>query len=89
MTVPITRPRLASSAKSPASGSIASALPQTAAPAVGAFLLAVGSAQSQNYGLLLYAAGALALIGPRHPADQEGPLSPCHPTPKHREGNVP
>ena len=42
---------------------IASALPQTAAPVVGAALLAVGSLQNQNYTLMLYVAGALALIG--------------------------
>ena len=41
----------------------ASALPQTAAPAFGAALLAVGSVTSQNYALLLYTAGALALVG--------------------------
>ena len=42
---------------------IASALPQTAAPVVGAALLAVGSLYNQNYTLMLYTAGALALIG--------------------------
>ena len=42
---------------------IASALPQTAAPVVGAALLAVGSVNNQNYGLMLYVAGAMALIG--------------------------
>jgi MFS family permease len=42
---------------------IASALPQTMAPAVGAALLAVGSLHNQNYALMLYVAGALALIG--------------------------
>jgi MFS family permease len=42
---------------------IASALPQTAAPAFGAALLTVGSLQNQNYTLMLYVAGALALIG--------------------------
>jgi len=42
---------------------IASALPLTAAPAVGAALLAVGSVQNQNYTLMLYVAGAMALIG--------------------------
>ena len=42
---------------------IASALPPTAAPVVGATLLAVGSLQNQNYTLMLYTAGALALIG--------------------------
>jgi MFS family permease len=39
------------------------ALPQTAAPVVGATLLAVGSVANQNYTLMLYVAGALALIG--------------------------
>jgi MFS family permease len=42
---------------------MANALPQTAAPLIGAALLAVGSALNQNYDLLLYTAGALALIG--------------------------
>ena len=42
---------------------IASALPQTAAPVVGAALLAIGSLHNQNYTLMLYTAGALALIG--------------------------
>jgi hypothetical protein len=41
---------------------IASALPQTAAPVVGAALLAVGRLQNQNYTLMLYVVGALALI---------------------------
>jgi MFS family permease len=42
---------------------MANALPQSAAPALGALLLAVGSAAHQNYDLLLYTAGAAALIG--------------------------
>ena len=42
---------------------MANALPQTAAPLLGAALLAVGSASSTNYTLLLYVAGAAALIG--------------------------
>ena len=42
---------------------MANALPQSAAPALGAVLLAVGSADNQNYDLLLYSAGAAALIG--------------------------
>jgi MFS family permease len=42
---------------------IASALPQTAAPAFGAALLAVGGLHNQNYTLMLYVAGALALVG--------------------------
>jgi MFS family permease len=42
---------------------IANALPQTLAPVFGAFLLGVGSAVSQNYDLLLYTAGVMALIG--------------------------
>ena len=41
---------------------IASALPQTAAPVVGAALLAVGRLQNQNHTLMLYVVGALALI---------------------------
>jgi hypothetical protein len=42
---------------------IANALPQSAAPALGAALLAFHSANNQNYDLLLYSAGAAALIG--------------------------
>lgn len=42
---------------------LASALPQTLAPAVGAVLLAVGSAMNQNYDLLLYAAAGAGLVG--------------------------
>ncbi len=42
---------------------MANALPQSAAPALGAILLAVGSADNQNYDLLLYSAGVAALIG--------------------------
>ena len=42
---------------------LASALPQTLAPAVGAALLAIGSAASKNYDLLLYTAGAAGLLG--------------------------
>jgi MFS family permease len=42
---------------------MANALPQSAAPALGAALLAVGSAAHQNYGLLLYSAGGAALVG--------------------------
>jgi MFS family permease len=42
---------------------MANALPQTVAPVFGAALLAVSSASNQNYTLLLYTAGAAALIG--------------------------
>jgi hypothetical protein len=42
---------------------MANALPQTVAPVIGATLLAVGSANNQNYDLLLYTAGVLGLIG--------------------------
>jgi MFS family permease len=42
---------------------MANALPQTVAPVFGAALLAVSSANNQNYSLLLYIAGAAALIG--------------------------
>ncbi|MFI5915196.1 MFS transporter [Dactylosporangium sp. NPDC051541] len=42
---------------------IANALPQTAAPLIGAALLSVGSPTNQNYPLLLYCAGAAALLG--------------------------
>ncbi len=42
---------------------MANALPQTIAPVVGAFLLAIGSASNQNYTLLLYTAGIAGLIG--------------------------
>jgi MFS family permease len=42
---------------------MANALPQTLAPVFGAALLAVNSATNQNYDLLLYTAGAAALIG--------------------------
>ena len=42
---------------------IANALPQTLAPVLGAVLLAVGSANNQNYDLMLYTAGAMALVG--------------------------
>ena len=42
---------------------MANALPQSAAPGLGAALLAIGSANNQNYDLLLYTAGAAALIG--------------------------
>ncbi|MEV7136423.1 MFS transporter [Arthrobacter sp. NPDC093128] len=42
---------------------IANALPQTAAPMVGAGLLAMGSAGSENYTALLLTAGAAALVG--------------------------
>jgi MFS family permease len=42
---------------------MANALPQSAAPGLGAALLAFSSANNQNYELLLYAAGAAALIG--------------------------
>jgi MFS family permease len=42
---------------------MANALPQTVAPLVGAALLAVSSANNQNYHLLLYTAGVAALIG--------------------------
>ena len=42
---------------------MANALPQSAAPALGAALLAVGSTANQNYDLLLYTAGVAGLIG--------------------------
>jgi len=42
---------------------MANALPQTLAPVFGAFLLAINSATNQNYDLLLYTAGAAALLG--------------------------
>ncbi|MFC7529168.1 MFS transporter [Actinoplanes sp. GCM10030250] len=42
---------------------MANALPQTVAPLIGAVLLAVSSADNQNYTLLLYAAGIVALLG--------------------------
>lgn len=42
---------------------MANALPQSLAPALGGILLAVGSADNQNYDLLLYTAGAAALLG--------------------------
>ena len=42
---------------------MANALPQTVAPVFGAFLLAISSANNQNYTLLLYTAGVAALIG--------------------------
>jgi MFS family permease len=42
---------------------MANALPQTAAPLLGATLLAVSSVNDQNYTLLLYTAGAAALVG--------------------------
>jgi hypothetical protein len=42
---------------------MANALPQTVAPLVGAMLLAVSSANNQNYTLLLYTAGVAALLG--------------------------
>jgi MFS family permease len=42
---------------------MANALPQTVAPLIGAALLAVGSATNQNYDLLVYSAGAAALLG--------------------------
>jgi MFS family permease len=42
---------------------MANALPQTVAPVIGAALLAVGSLSNQNYDLMLYAAGAMALVG--------------------------
>lgn len=42
---------------------MANALPQSAAPALGAILLGIGSAENQNYDLLLYSAGLAALIG--------------------------
>jgi MFS family permease len=42
---------------------MANALPQTVAPLIGAALLGVGSATNQNYSLLLYVAGAAALVG--------------------------
>ena len=42
---------------------MANALPQTVAPVIGATLLAIGSADNQNYDLLLYTAGVFGLIG--------------------------
>ena len=42
---------------------IANAIPQSIAPALGAFLLTIGSATNQNYDLLLITAGVLGLIG--------------------------
>jgi MFS family permease len=42
---------------------MANALPQTVAPVIGALLLAVNSIANQNYDLMLYVAGAMALIG--------------------------
>ena len=42
---------------------MANALPQTAAPLVGAALLAINSPVNQNYDLLLYTAGVFGLIG--------------------------
>lgn len=42
---------------------MANALPQTVAPVFGAALLAVSSANNQNYDLLLYTAGVASLIG--------------------------
>ena len=42
---------------------MANALPQTVAPVIGATLLAVSSADNQNYDLLLYTAGVAALLG--------------------------
>jgi MFS family permease len=42
---------------------MANALPQTVAPVFGAALLAVASADNQNYTLLLYTAGVAALVG--------------------------
>jgi MFS family permease len=42
---------------------MANALPQTVAPLIGAALLGIGSATNQNYHLMLYSAGAAALVG--------------------------
>ena len=42
---------------------MANALPQTLAPVLGAALLAVNSANNQNYALLLYVAAGAALLG--------------------------
>lgn len=42
---------------------MANALPQTVAPVIGAALLAVSSANNQNYDLLLYTAGVASLLG--------------------------
>ena len=42
---------------------MANALPQSAAPGLGAALLAFNSANNQNYDLLLYSAGIAAVIG--------------------------
>ncbi|MCW2811853.1 MAG: major facilitator superfamily protein, partial [Friedmanniella sp.] len=42
---------------------MANALPQTVAPLIGAALLGIVSATNQNYDVMLYAAGAAALIG--------------------------
>jgi MFS family permease len=42
---------------------MANALPQTAAPLIGAALLAINSTTNQNYDLMLYCAGAAGLVG--------------------------
>jgi MFS family permease len=42
---------------------MANAMPQTLAPALGGFLLAVNSAANQNYDLLLWVAGIASVIG--------------------------
>ncbi len=42
---------------------MANALPQTVAPLIGAALLGIGSATNQNYDVMLYSAGAAALVG--------------------------
>lgn len=42
---------------------MANALPQTLAPVLGAFLLAINSSNNQNYELLLYVAAGAALLG--------------------------
>jgi MFS family permease len=42
---------------------IANALPQSLAPAVGLFLLGVGSAHGQNYTLMLWGAGVAVILG--------------------------
>jgi len=47
-------------------------------PQLGGVLLAVSSADNQNYDLLLWVAGSPASSGrPRGPADQERPLAPA------------
>ncbi|MEZ2388522.1 MFS transporter [bacterium RCC_150] len=42
---------------------IANAMPQTLAPAVALFFLGIGSAANQNYAAMLWAAGAIGILG--------------------------